>query len=283
LDVVAGQLGLKCARHGSASGTQNRFLPDTADDTCLVTAFDQWVREAPSARFFAVLWTLQTHYPYFSSGTQRQFGAKARGLNRYLNALHQSDQVFGQLMRSLEDRGLLASTLVVVVGDHGEAFGQHGRRVHGELLYEEDLRIPLLLVNPRLFGGEVDSVVSGMKDVAPTVLDLLGYPTPREWQGRSLIRDGRSDRTYFFSLRSDFRFGYRDGRPKLLFNATENKAELYDLAADPRESANLAPQHPALVQEGVQHLADWIRSHDRFLNDRYAEPAQQQGAMPPRR
>jgi lipoteichoic acid synthase len=271
LDAVADHTSLECPQRVPGASTVQWPSLYSTDDECLVIHLARWTREAAGQPFFAMLWTMQTHYPYFFSGTERQFGATARGLNRYLNALHHSDWVFGELMRSLEKQRLLESTLIVVVGDHGEAFGQHGRRVHGELLYEEDLRTPLLLINPRLFGGEVDSVVSGMKDVAPTVLDLLGYPSPPVWQGRSLVGGERSGRSYFVSLRADFRFGYREGRHKFLFNATENTSELYDLRADPGETVNLASRSPALVRLGVERLAAWVQSHDRFMKIRLSE------------
>jgi arylsulfatase A-like enzyme len=264
-DVVADHSSLKCTPRAAGASTINWPSEYGTDDECLVWKFSDWVRETPGQPFFAILWTMQTHYPYLFSGAERQFGVQDKALNRYLNALHHSDQVFGKLMGTLNEQGLLDSTLVVVLGDHGEAFGRHGRRVHGELLYEEDLRVPLLLINQRMFRGEVDSIVSGMKDIAPTLMDLLGYAAPPIWQGRSLIAPDRSDLVYFLALRSDLRFGYRDGRYKFLFNATENTAELFDLWNDPRETMNQAAQSPAMVQSGVERVAAWLQQHDKFL------------------
>jgi arylsulfatase A-like enzyme len=264
-DVVADQSSLKCTPTAPGAKTVNWPSKYGIDDECLVWELGDWVRQTPGRPFLAILWTMQTHYPYMFSGAERQFVVGDKALNRYLNALHHSDQVFGKLMQTLNEQGLLDSTLVVVVGDHGEAFGQHGRRAHGELLYEEDLRVPLLLVNPRLFSGEVDSIVSGMKDIAPTLMDLLGYPAPHVWQGRSLIGSDRSNLVYFLAHRADLRFGYRDDRYKFLFNATENTAELFDLRNDPRETMNQAAQSPTIIQAGVERVAAWLQHHEKFL------------------
>jgi arylsulfatase A-like enzyme len=246
-------------------------LAARGQDACLSAAFGAWLDASPARPFFAMLWTIQTHYPYFAPGPTTDFGVRDTMLNRYLNALHQSDRAVGGLMRMLDERRLLDSTLVVVVGDHGEAFRQHGQIVH-RLLYEEDVHIPLLLVNRRLFHGETDSVVGGMIDLAPTVLDLLGYPLPERWQGASLFDPGRSGRVYLFGPYSGL-FGYRDGSRKLIYQALNDSTELYDLATDPGERVNLAPHSPEAVREGGERLAAWVQFQNRFLKDRLVPSA----------
>ena len=178
---------------------------------CAVSALFDWVDEARGQPFLAMLWTMETHGPYFATGVQQPFDTTNPVRNRYLNALHQTDAALGELLDDLEERGLADSTLVVVVGDHGEAFGEHAHSNHF-LLYQEDLHVPLLLINPRLFRGETDTTLAGLIDLAPTVMDLLGHPSPGRWQGRSLFDPSRTGRVYLFAPFSSVLFGFSKAR-----------------------------------------------------------------------
>ena len=143
-------------------------------------------------------------------------------------------------------RGLLDSTLVVVVGDHGEAFGQHANMAH-RYLYEEEVRVPLVMINRRLFHGETDDVPGGLIDLAPD-----GHGSARVFDsggvaGPFAVRTRPPARVYLFGPYSGL-FGYREGTRKLIYDAIGDETELYDLALDPRETSNLALQHPALAR-----------------------------------
>jgi lipoteichoic acid synthase len=231
-----------------------------------VRALLDWAGTSGLQPFAAVLWTMQTHMPYFTSGPEGHYAEAGSELNRYLSALHEGDRAVGDLLRGLDRRGLLESTLVIVMGDHGEAFGQHGHLNH-QLLYEEDLHVPLLLINERLFHGERDSTAGGIIDVAPTIMDLLGYPLPPRWQGRSLFDLERSGRIYYFAPFSSVYFGYREGSRKLIYNATSNTAELYDLQADPEEKVNLGAREAEAVAAGRDRLVAWARYQDRYYSE----------------
>jgi choline-sulfatase len=90
------------------------------------------------------------------------------------------------LLEDLEARGLLEDALVVFVSDHGEELFEHGSLLHGYTLYEEQLRIPLLIRHPSLEPTRVESL-SRQIDVLPTLLDVLGIPHPPGIQGESLL------------------------------------------------------------------------------------------------
>lgn len=245
------------------------------DDDCMVRDLATWIDRDSLRPFFAVLWTAQTHFPYLAPSTPADGRGTPTGVAghkpsdslsvrfiRYLRALRETDRAIGKLLRLLEERGLLKSTLVVVSGDHGEAFGQHGNAFH-RFLYEEEVHVPLFLINSRLFHGEIDSVAGGTIDLAPTVMDLLGYRVPAEWQGRSLFDSRRHGRVYLFGPYSGL-FGYREGTRKFIYDPIANEDELYDLAADPDETVNIASKHPAAVREGRERLAAWVQHLDRF-------------------
>lgn len=246
------------------SHEKSDFL-NALDDATIADALLGWVNTDKDRPFFAMMWTGQTHYPYFALRDQTAFGV-GEMQNRYLNALRETDQAIGHVLKSLQDRGLLDSTLVVVVGDHGEAFGQHRQYGHANRLYGENVHIPLLLLNPRLFKGEHDPAVGGMVDIAPTILDVLGLNTPGNWQGQSLLASQRSGRTYFLAPWSGATFGYRDADRKYLFEAVSGKYEVYDLKQDPSESNNLASTlTPAELEMIQKRLAAWVQYQDRLM------------------
>lgn len=247
-------------------------------DSCMMDNLMRWIRADRERPFFAVLWTVQTHYPYFSSrdparqeiptelapSRQRSEYLNTR-YNRYRRALRETDAALGGLFRGLEQGGLMDSTLLVILGDHGEAFGQHGNMFH-RLLYDEEVRIPFLLLNSKLFHGEIDSTLGGTIDIAPTVMDLLGYSLPGEWQGRSLFSRSRYPRVYLFGPYSGL-FGQREGKWKLIYNPIAGSAELYDLATDRDEQHNLAFKYPEVVESGRNRLAAWVQYQNRFYRE----------------
>ena len=127
-------------------------------DAKLVPAAMNWIGTDRAKPFFLALWTDDTHSPYTPPAV-KSFGVPDGDLNRYLGAVEETDANVAELERELAARGLLDDTLVVVTGDHGEQFGQHGKAGHGFSLYEEEVRVPLIIANPRLFphGEKIDS------------------------------------------------------------------------------------------------------------------------------
>jgi arylsulfatase A-like enzyme len=153
----------------------------------------------------------------------------------------------------------------VVVGDHGEAFGQHKQYGHGTAIYEENMKVPLYLINPVLFNGKRKNDIAGMKDLAPTALSILNIEIPEIWQGRNILTTS-SDEAFYFAPWSDYLFGYRKGSMKYIFNETRNTVEIYDLSTDPAEKSNL------YHQMGNEHLndirlrvAEWVQYQDKFV------------------
>lgn len=90
-----------------------------------------------------------------------------------------------KLFTDLEQRGVLQDSLVVITADHGEEFLEHASLLHGYALYDESIRIPLIMRMPNQVGRRVDRPVS-LVDVAPSILDLVDAPTPGEFVGQSL-------------------------------------------------------------------------------------------------
>ncbi len=116
---------------------------------------------------------------------------RPRIFNRYLNTTRFADWLFGRLVTALEGSGLLEESMIVVVGDHGQQFMEHGFMMHGHTLYNEDLHVPLAISVPGLAPGRRE-VVASQVDIMATILDAvgLGAMIPASSDGVSLLRDG---------------------------------------------------------------------------------------------
>ena len=209
--------------------------------------FVRWLDGRQGRKFFGWVHFYDPHSPYVPHPGAGPAGdgspwALYEGEVRYVDA-H-----VGLIVQALKDRGLYENTVLVLAGDHGEAFGEHKERGHGIFCYEESLRVPLVLHNPRLFKSP--RAVAGrvsLVDVLPGLLELFKAPVPEAIQGRSFwpLVEGRETarrEIYFESLFGPEEFGWApltgliDGPHKYI---SLPDPELYDLDADPKEARNL--------------------------------------------
>jgi len=229
------------------------------DDESTVDSLITWADECGDKPFFGVLWTGQSHFPYYAPDNARRISDKSAQFNRYLNAIAEGDRVLGRLLDWLDSTGRADDTLVVVLGDHGQAFGQHKTFGHAGHTWEEHLRIPLVLINRRLFSGQSYDTVCGVSDIAPTLTELLRLPDLPGYHGRSLFRTDRSNTLFFFAAWSDFLVGYREGHLKVVHNMTKGTTRVHDLTTDPLEAHDLAADMPDLTAEAHLRLAGWMQ------------------------
>jgi arylsulfatase A-like enzyme len=106
----------------------------------------------------------------------------------YEAEIKKTDTHFGRILAYLKERGLYENTVIVVTSDHGEEFWEYGRTGHGWSLHQNLLKVPLILKSPTF--SNPDRKIhewAGIIDVAPTILDILDLPIPREFQGVSLL------------------------------------------------------------------------------------------------
>ncbi len=202
---------------------------------------------------------------------------------RHLQDLYDGELAFtdaqiGVLLAALRQRDLAARTLVVVTADHGEEFWEHGGFEHGHSLYEDQIHIPLLMSAPGLLeAGRVVETPVRQIDIAPTILDLLGLESPLGFRGASLRAqaDGRVSGTgsaYAEAvLWGDDLECLRLGSHKLILNLETGATELYDVAADPGETLNLAAGAPELLAELQERLES---ERPPAASDRPAEPVE---------
>jgi lipoteichoic acid synthase len=210
-------------------------------DACTAASMIRWIAEDEKP-FFTVLWTDQTHFPYRLDGTEVADMSSTAGIqaseDRYLRAIGVADEIISSFVAWLELHNFMDETLIVIVGDHGQAFGQHGRFVHGPDIYDDVMRVPLIFINPRLFSGTVRHDVVGHIDVAPTIMEALGLPSPPEWQGVSLFGSAIRRKTFFLAPWGSIWMGYRHHMRKINYEVSTGVLQDFDLASDPEEQIN---------------------------------------------
>ncbi len=180
----------------------------------------------------------------------------------YLRCIPAVDESVGRVMRALQDGGVLEDTLVVFASDNGFFFGEHGLG-DKRAMYEESIRIPLLMRFPRLIrpGTRIRRMALNI-DLCPTFLELAGVPVPDDVQGRSLrpLLEGRRTQwrdefLYEYDWEPDARRrpavrGVRTERWKYIeYPGEDDLAELYDLQSDPLEMRNIAWAAPGTPAE----------------------------------
>lgn len=196
-----------------------------------------WLDEAPEQPFFAWVHLYDPHEPY-----EPPAAFAASGAHPYDGEIAFADAQIGRLVATLERRGALDDTLVVVTSDHGEGLGEHGESTHGTLVFASTMRVPLV-VRARGIAPSVQSAPVGLCDVFPTVLELAGEGAIPPTGARSLVPllEGSTlpeKPVYGESAYAALNFGWRPlhalsgERWRYLDHA---EPLLFDLARDPRE------------------------------------------------
>jgi arylsulfatase A-like enzyme len=196
----------------------------------------------------------------------------------YAEEIRKTDQGIGALLREIDALGIDAHTLVVVSADHGEELCDRGDWIgHTTGLYEEDVRVPLVMRDPRsVRPGRVERGPVSIVDLLPTMLDLLGVPVPPDALGESFaatVQRGEAPAPRDVLFEVDFEPLFADNEEKvshkrailregwkLIRDETSGAVELYDLASDPAESRNVAEQRLELRDRLAGDLAEWSQS-----------------------
>ena len=229
-----------------------------------------WLKKQPHPPFFLWVHLFDAHDPYEPPEPFKSKYAAAP----YDGEIAYVDSALGKLFAALKAEGLYDSSLIVIVGDHGEALGEHGEESHGFFLYDETIHVPLVIREPmaRGAGVQVDKPV-GLVDVAPTVLRAIGAEEPSTMQGKSLLppmtakksdagADAEFDKDVYSETdypRSAFGWSWlRSLRSGKYLYVDAPRRELYDESADPKALHNLADARPG-VADTLQAKLDEFR------------------------
>jgi arylsulfatase A-like enzyme/Tfp pilus assembly protein PilF len=219
---------------------------------------------AKDARFFLWVHYYDPHHPYTAPSPFREQYAR-RGYDAEIAYV---DAEIGRLLAALTDRGLKSRTLIVLTADHGEGLNDHGEQSHGIFLYEEEIRVPLVVsLPPHVPSGVRVRQTVRTVDIMPTILELIRIDpleAAHAVQGRSLwplMADPDpaqpGEPAYSEAMAPLLQYGWspifsiRDERWKYV---EAPRPELYDLAADAKEKNNLALLRPELAAQYKQRL-----------------------------
>ncbi len=209
-------------------------------------------RQGKSA--FLDLQTITNHHPWQAPPDYQapDFDVPPGGeYPQFLRTFHYADHCLGLFMDLLRERGLDRKTIVFVFADHATPMGEHHNNfMLINYLYEENLRIPLLILAPgRLERPVVIDDLGSQVDLLPTVMDLLGLKGLNHALGTSLVRKAPEREVYFGNPFALQYLGTRQGDFKYVFTVRSRQPALYNIVEDPREEHNLAAERPDLAQQ----------------------------------
>jgi arylsulfatase A-like enzyme len=196
--------------------------------------------------------------------------------DRYDEEIRFMDEHLGRLLDTLEERGWGRNTYVVVHGDHGEGFGEHDYRYHGQHLFNDQVRVPLIIAGPGLSGRVVETPVA-LLDIVPTVLDLVGLRRGPDLPGVSLLPFGTPRGTVnrgpvFIEMVRDSNHSDRraivDWPWKYQWGITFDEYTLFNLAEDPDEKRDLAEAEPEIRARLNARLRQWMAREVRPVTPR---------------
>lgn len=223
--------------------------------------------QAPNTakQFFAWLHLDDPREPYLA-GPQPPPGNSPR--ERYDNELLAVDGAVGRLLQFASQQSWWARTAVIITGNHGEAFGEHGMSQHGHELWDVLLKTPLIIHAPGAAPARLAPARSQI-DLAPTIVELMGLPQQEQHLGQSLLPElygapAPERSVQLFELCEDVEnHGLRAmiaGDEKLIVPTRREDERLFNLKADPDETKNLAESQPARLRAlAVRFEGEWRR------------------------
>lgn len=275
--------------------TREKYTGSIDDGVTLSEALE-WTEAVPDKPFFLYLNLQNAHLPFpVPDDFPRRFATSPTRLainaatfprenvdvvkEIYADSLAYVDTQLERMFDRLKKRGLWDRTLIVVTGDHGEAFYEHGHTAHANSVYQEEVRIPLVVRAP-LLEPLRDPRPALLIDVAPTVFHLLGLPIHPSFQGVNLMGPAHDAvrtrallcqtgwKTYMAAVRSGFKL-VRDGQT--------GGSVLYDLVRDPGERTDVSSEHP----EEAQKLRSWLKTWRWAQVEYYENPERWSREYPP--
>ncbi|HPO16748.1 MAG TPA: sulfatase-like hydrolase/transferase [Candidatus Hydrogenedentes bacterium] len=212
-------------------------------------------------------WNIPKQGPGFSIRQEDQPYVRAL----YEGEIQYIDKLVGQLINQLDTLGLRSSTYICFTSDHGEELWDHGDWGHGHTVYQELLRVPLIIAGPGVKPQRIADPVSAI-DLIPTLADLVGEPRLPQWKGASfaealrgnapytppqaIFAQGTSNRAYPNPFQTVI-----SGDWKLIRKAGTQEVVLFDLHNDPKESHDLSADQPERVQDLLKRLESWLASY----------------------
>ena len=283
---------------GFAEWVKETHGAGSVDDRYTVDEAIKWIDSVAGQPFFIHMNLQSSHLPYVvPDDFPRRFSPKEIDFaimwgkfpiekidivkGRYADSLYYEDIQIARLFQYLKSHGQWDNTVFVIGGDNGEAFYEHGFSAHASSLFNEVVKVPMIIRAPGVEPG-LDNRPAMFLDVPPSLLQLLGLPPHPGFQGISLFDpQPNPDRSLYTIVQTPAAFQsaiIRSGF-KLLVSEWEGRYFLYDQVNDPAESPrhNLAASRPDLVQDLDRRLKLWRQEQLAY----YADVPRQSREYPP--
>lgn len=272
-DNFAGDRGSLVKKRWAGHEVEGVFDRPATDTTNKVL---DWLKTRDDSKpLFLWIHYFDPHGPYNAPSKYRfDAGANADELTQriaeYDAEIRYADTEMSRVLQMFREQNMLDKTLLVITADHGEGLMDHGRLDHGHLIYEEDLRIPLIFRWPGHVAAHhiVKSAVE-LVDVHDAVLQLVGLK--KDGSSKLLMTLKNDQDAPVFLQRThyekgdphDDKYGIRWGKWKYIEVSDGSSPELYDLSADPDERSNIAEQSAQKVSELSARIKEWRLKYDR--------------------
>jgi arylsulfatase A-like enzyme len=269
---MAGQMGFEKVESADTLPTEGfeRVNYFGYEDDVMLEPSREWMDRNRAHPFLLSYLTVTAHHDYrLPDGIDLQHFADDPKLNDYLNGLSYQDRFVRRVFDQLKNLGLYEKTVFVVVGDHGEGFGEHGLRQHDNTIYEEGIRVPLIIHDPRAGTGQSTSEPVQQTAIVPTVTDLLGYRLhgSRPGGSASLLSTKPRDPVSVTCFENARCLARLEGDLKYVHHFGDRRDQVFDLANDPSERHDLyrSTDPDWLAQQRVAVLR-WRLSIDQIYH-----------------
>jgi arylsulfatase A-like enzyme len=198
-----------------------------------------------------------------------------------------TDEQIGKIISALDETGLRDSTLVVILGDHGEEIGEHGEYGHRFRFYDECVNVPILFNMPNFKEAKI-SGLSDLTDIAPTILGICGIDIPKTYQGVDLSKPSNQKGKKFIQMEAFHRgncsfkhkpvyMGIRTETHKYIWrewkdpedvSSDSSNVELYDLEKDSSELINISEENSDIVDTMQEIVASRLSELTEYCKNR---------------
>jgi len=217
--------------------------------------------------FIALYFPSAAHYPYNCSNDPTLETA----IKKYEDCIMKTDSLIGDMLNTFDKSGILDSTLFVLVGDHGESFGEHGTYLHNSSMHEEEVTVPLIFWTSDKTLSRNTSTASQQTDIVPTIADLFGMTDSALYvQGVSLLRE-QGKRAFFMSTFFDELSSALVEHPhKYIYNYSGGSVTKYNIEDDPQEKS---PQ--TVLGDELNSIKKRLLSYNEYQKAIFAKKPEQ--------
>lgn len=244
------------------------MLPWGRDDRLLIEQIKQFITTAGRRPFFLVGMTSNPHHPYAVDHLPPAPEVlDDNGRTAYERLVEYNLRLVTELYEWMKQRGVAERTLLLVLGDHGEAFGEHaGDFGHAAFIYDENVHIPCFILHPRRLGlpRRIEQLGSQV-DVRATILDVMGLRDAEPSDGMSLLRSDPDRQVINFTENGVSHFGVRDAHFSYIYTPHAGNEQVFDRRSDPQEAHNIAALDPINTAHYRQRLQRWEAEHQLSL------------------